>query len=223
MQVIQRFNGRKLKKLFFISLAFLVLLLLLIQLLYTWVERSTQKFVAHQTNELPHCKAALVLGTSHRNKWGGANLFFKYRMQAAYQLYQSGKVDYLVLSGDNRKATYNEPEEMRKHLLVLGVPDTALYLDYAGFRTFDSVVRMKAIFGQQRFILVSQPFHVQRALFIAQHKGLEAMGFPEQDVPSNYSLSASIREYGARVKMLLDLYVLQTEPHFYGPEIGLGK
>jgi SanA protein len=107
---------------------------------------------------------------------------------------------------------------MKKALIEKGIPDSAITLDYAGFRTLDSVVRCKWVFGQDDVIIVSQEFQNERALFIAEHFGINAVAFNAQDVPSRYSIRTSIREYFARVKAVMDIYVLRTQPKFPGPK-----
>jgi len=189
---------------------------------YFTIKKQTQSAIFHSIENLPSNNVALVLGTSPWNRKRQQNLFFNYRIDAAEKLWKSGKVGYLVLSGDNRKQEYNEPLEMKKALNKRGVPDSALYLDYAGFRTFDSVIRMKAVFGQQEFIIISQQFHVERALFIALKNNLNAVGFATREVPNRYSMRTQIREYGARFKTMLDIYLLNTKPHFLGDQVIIG-
>jgi SanA protein len=123
----------------------------------------------------------------------------------------------VIVSGDNSTQYYDEASAMKKALVENGVPDSVITLDYAGFRTLDSVVRCKWVFGQSDIILVSQEFQNERALFIAEHFGINAVGFNAQDVPEGYGLKTSIREYFARVKAVLDIYVLKTQPKFPGP------
>ncbi len=181
-----------------------------------WVAFSARSQVFSDINELPNNDVALVLGTSKRAKGGRTNLFFKYRMDAAARLYQAGKVRHFILSGDNRFKEYDEPNDMKKALLDRGIPTSAITLDYAGFRTFDSVVRCKEIFGQSRVTIVSQEFHNLRAVFIAKRKGIDAIAFNARGVSSRYSLKTWLREYLARTKAVLDVYVLGTKPYFLG-------
>ena len=106
-----------------------------------------QSRVYDNLDEVPHNREALVLGTSSRLMNGDPNPFFVSRMSRAAELYKKNKVDHFILSGDNRTRYYNEPETMRGALMALGVPDSIITLDYAGLRTFDSIVRSKEIFG----------------------------------------------------------------------------
>ena len=184
-----------------------------------WVVISAQNHVFSELEKLPQKDVALVLGTSKTARSGRINLFFKYRMDAAAQLYRSGKVRHFILSGDNHIETYDEPSDMKAALVERGVPESAITLDYAGFRTLDSVVRCKDVFDQQQVIIVSQEFHNLRAVFIARSKGIDAVGFNARGLSRSYSIKTWLREYLARVKAVLDLYILRTQPKFLGPEI----
>lgn len=166
----------------------------------------------------PARDVGLLLGTSDKRKNGAANPFFTHRIEAAAALYHAGKIKHLLLSGDNRRKDYDEPTLMKAALLQKGVPETAMTLDYAGFRTLDSVVRAKEVFGLSAYTVISQRFHDQRALFIARHEGIDAIGFCARDVALRRGLKTQVREAFARVKAVLDLYVLRTEPKFAGPK-----
>ncbi|MBR5027867.1 MAG: YdcF family protein [Bacteroidales bacterium] len=168
---------------------------------------------------IPHNRVGLLLGTSPKTKQGTVNLYFKYRMEAAAELYHSGKIDKILISGDNRHKNYNEPAAMRNALLELGVPDSAIVLDYAGFRTYDSMVRAKKVFGQDRLTVISQSWHNERALYIAHRVGIEAIGYNARDVAfRKVALKNHIREWFARAKMVFDL-IFQHDPHFLGDPI----
>lgn len=184
-----------------------------------WVSVQTKERTYHSIDELPNKDVALVLGTSPRTRNNLVNLYFHYRMQAAEYLYKQGKIKHLILSGDNRTRAYNEPNEMRKALIKKGIPESAMTLDYAGFRTLDSVIRAKEIFSQKDLIVVSQAFHNQRAIFIADHYQINLIGFNAQDVSSVISIKVGLREYLARFKAILDIYILHTPPKFLGEKV----
>jgi SanA protein len=188
-----------------------------------WVILSTKNYVYHTTEEIPFNHVALVLGTSKYSSSGHSNLFFRYRMEASSRLYAAGKVKHFILSGDNSLSYYNEPQDMRKALLIHGIPDSAITPDYAGFRTFDSVVRSKKIFRQDSITIITQEFHAYRALFISNFYGMKAIAFATEPVPKGYSILTHMRECLARCKAVIDLYVLRKEPKFLGEEIDINN
>jgi len=181
-----------------------------------WVVRSTAPKVFTDLTQLPDHRVALVLGTSHRTVGGGSNPFFQKRMEKAAELYRLGKIDHFILSGDNSSRYYNEPMAMRKALVKMGVPEEAITLDYAGLRTLDSVVRCQKVFGQNKIIIITQPFHSYRALFISRYYNIDAVAMVADEPDFDYAVKVRFREYLARPKAVLDLYVLKTAPRFLG-------
>jgi SanA protein len=174
--------------------------------------------VFHSIEEVPQNDVGLVLGTSKTTLSGFPNLHFKHRIAAAAALYRSGKVKHVLVSGDNHRKGYDEASDMRDALVLEGVPTNAITCDYAGFRTLDSVVRAKMVFGLTRCTIVSEEFHCARALWIARQHQLDAVAFAAPDVSSfQWSARAKIREALARVWCGLDLYVLHRGPKFPGP------
>jgi SanA protein len=188
-----------------------------------WVISSTKDCVYHSAEEIPFNHVALVLGTSKYSRSGHSNLFFKYRMEAAIKLFKKGKVKHFILSGDNSLSYYNEPQDMRKALLAQGIPDSAITPDYAGFRTFDSVVRSKKIFKQDSITIITQEFHAYRALFISNYYGIKAIAFATEPVPKGYSLMTHLRECFARCIAVIDLYILGKQPKFLGEQIDINN
>lgn len=184
-----------------------------------WIEQQTQARLYSDLQTIPPKKVALVLGTVKLLSNGHLNRYFLYRIEAAAKLYKAGKVKHILVSGDNRSMYYNEPVDMQKSLIQQGVPAAAITLDYAGLRTLDSVVRAQKIFAQDDFIIVSQAFHNQRALFICDFYKIKAIGFNAQEVPWQDDMKTPIREYFARFKAVLDLYILRTPPRFLGKEV----
>ena len=182
---------------------------------------SSEGYLYDSVDAIPFNRAALVLGTSHRLRDGSPNPYFFYRMEAAANLYHSGKVHYLIASGDNRTQWYNEPEQMRQELIRLGVPDSVIYIDQSGFRTLDSVIRCKQVFGQDSFTVVSQRFHNQRAVYIARQLGLNAVAFNARDLESQGGNNLRIREWFAKVNVFLD-QLLKKQPPYTGERIELG-
>jgi SanA protein len=186
-----------------------------------WVVKSTENDVYFDLTKLPNHRIALVLGTSHRTTSGTANPFFEKRIEMAAKLYELGKIDHFILSGDNRTVYYNEPITMRKALIKRGVPASAITLDFAGLRTLDSVVRSKEIFGQDKITIITQPFHSYRALFISHYYKIDAVAMVAGEPDYDYSIKVRIREYFARAKAVLDLYIFKTTPRFMGEKEGL--
>ena len=123
----------------------------------------------------------------------------------------------MLVSGDNRVKGYDEPTAMLEALVAVGVPTNAITRDYAGFRTLDSVVRAKTVFGLQKFTIVSEEFHCPRALWIAQRHKLNAVAFAAPDLSARWSARVKARESLARVLCAIDLYILNRQPKFPGP------
>lgn len=182
------------------------------------VNNTTSGQVFASVEEVPFNKVGLLLGTSKNLKSGKSNLFFDYRIDAAVALFKAGKIQNFVVSGDNSEENYNEPQDMKDALIERGIPAQNIYLDYAGFRTYDSVYRVKAIFGQSSFTIISQEFHNQRALYIANALGLDAIAFNAKNVETYGGFLTNLREKFARVKVLLDL-LLKNEPKFLGEKV----
>lgn len=183
-----------------------------------WIIKSTEDKVYTDLSRLPNHHVGLVLGTSSKVSGGGPNPYFHNRIQTAAELYKLGKIHHFILSGDNRTMFYNEPWEMRKALIKEGVPDSAITLDYAGLRTLDSVVRSKMIFGQNKITIITQPFHSYRALFISNYYDIDAVAMVTDEPGLDQSMKVYIREYLARTKTVLDLYLFKTSPRFMGPK-----
>lgn len=182
------------------------------------VERKGFDKTYTDVNKIPKNKVGLVLGTSKYLINGRVNLYYKYRINAAVTLYKSRKINYIIVSGDNGTKNYNEPSNFKQDLIKRGVPEDKIYLDYAGFRTLDSVIRVKKIFGQSSVTIISQEFHNERAIYLANYFGVNAVGFNAKNVPDKYGLKVELREYLARVKVFVDI-ALNVKPKFLGKQI----
>jgi SanA protein len=167
---------------------------------------------------IPYNKVGLLLGTSKRLSSGYSNLYYDYRIEAATRLLKEGKIKYLIISGDNSRKEYSEPEDMRADLMAAGIDSSVIFLDYAGFRTFDSIVRLKEIFSQHSVTIISQPFHNERALYMATKEGITAIGFNAADVSTRYGFRVQLREKLARVKVFVD-YWMGKKPKFLGSKV----
>lgn len=182
------------------------------------IKKDSDSYVSYQTKDLPAAKTALLLGTSKTLNNGFPNAYFYNRINAAVELYKSGKIQYIIVSGDNSRKDYNEPEDMQFALIERGIPKDKIFLDFAGFRTLDSVVRAKEIFGQKKIIIVSQKFHNERAVFLARKYGMEAFGFNAEDVNKYAGFKTNMREYLAKAKAYWDL-IFGVEPKFGGDKV----
>ena len=181
-------------------------------------QRAAVGRVFRSVESVPQNDVGLVLGTSKTTPRGAANLHFNRRIEAAIALYRSGRVKHLLVSGDNHTKGYDEATDMRDALIAGGVPARAITCDYAGFRTLDSVVRAKTVFGLERCTIVSEEFHCPRALWIAREHGLDAVAFAAPDLKSlRWSARVKAREILARAWCGIDLYLLHRSPKFAGP------
>jgi SanA protein len=185
------------------------------------LERLAEPYLTDDPAALPAVDVALVLGAAPIGPEGGPNRYFEYRLDAAAALWRAGKVRYLLVSGDNRRPDYDEPTAMRAGLIARGVPAEAIYRDFAGVRTRDSMLRARSVFGQQRLIVVSQGFHAARAIFLARRDGVETWGLAARDVDRAYSVFTQLRRYPSAAIAWLDVW-LDTPPRHAGPSIAIG-
>lgn len=201
------------------TLKFLTILIcaLILGLLITfhWFSFKAKGLTYNDANLIPKNKVGLVLGASKFAPNGNINLFYLHRLNAADKLFKAGKIEYILVSGDNGRTDYDEPSDFKNDLIARGIPEDKIYLDYAGFRTLDSVVRAKEIFGQSSITIISQKFHNERAIYIANHFDIKAIAFNADDV-----YKRPVREYFARAKAQLDL-IFNVEPKFLGPKISI--
>ena len=193
----------------FISLGFGFLIMISLNI---WILVSTSDQIFKEDNLPPTQKVGLVLGTSRFTTAGVKNEFFEERMNAATKLFERGIIDHILVSGDNRSIYYNEPRDMLNALKKRGIPQSAITLDYAGLRTLDSIVRCEQIFGQTSFIIITQEFHLYRALFIANYYGLKSYGFILKSSRVSVPTKVRIREHIARVLAVLDLHLWNKKP-----------
>ncbi|MGF1450472.1 MAG: vancomycin high temperature exclusion protein [Opitutales bacterium] len=187
------------------------------------IDRTAERRVSDSLADLEPDRVALVLGCSKTLTDGRPNLFFQHRVEAAKQLFEAGKVDYLLVSGDNSRKSYNEPEDMKTALVSDGVPSDRIVCDYAGFSTLDSTVRAREVFGLESFIVVSQGFHARRAVYIATQKGIDAQGYAANDVTGIGGMRTLLREHLARVKTVLDVHFLGRQPRHLGEQAAIGS
>ena len=185
------------------------------------IESNANGKVFDKVSDCPEVKVALVLGTSRTNKHGNDNLYFSYRIQAAVELYRAGKVKYILVSGDNSIATYDEPTDMKNALVAAGIPASHIFLDYAGFRTLDSMERALKVFGQKEVIVISQRFHNERAIYLGEHFGMTVYGYNARDVAKMGGFKTKVRERFARMKVFWDM-VFGIDSKFLGTPVKIG-
>ena len=208
------------RRFLWLSLLILGILLGLTLLANSTIVNASKKYVFNNIHDLPKTKVGLLLGTSKTLKGGGKNDFFYFRIQAAVELYKQGKIKYLLVSGDNSTKGYNEPLDMKEELIKSGVPDSVIFLDYAGFRTFDSVIRARDIFGQVEYIVISQQRHNERAVYLARRNNILAFGYNAAEVQAYKGFKTKMREYLARDKVFIDL-LFGVEPKFSGEPVAI--
>ena len=207
------------KRILYICLALVAVVVLFVVACNLAVVKTADSRMYTDVTAVPKNRVGLLLGTNPIGRTGNPNTFYVNRIQAALDLYRAGKVERFLISGDNSREEYDEPTWMKEDLMKAGVPDSVIYLDYAGFRTYDSMVRAKEVFGLNAFTIISQPFHNERAIYLATRKGMDVVGFNAQDTQfKRWKIRMTMREWLARTKAVLDVYT-HKEPHFLGEPI----
>ncbi len=172
-----------------------------------WVGMSTRERVVTDMETLPDTRFGVILGTSKYYS-DGVNPYYTARIDAAVSLYEQGRIEVLLASGDNLTPYYDEPGMIRDDLTARGVPTDAILQDGAGSRTIHSVRRLRSVYDQESVIIISQPFHLQRALYQARVAGLDAWGFAAADPPWEWYWRVRLREVLARASTLVELHLL---------------
>ena len=210
-------NKRRLRIIKYVAIAVAVMVLAWgASAIAVYAVSSGRVFDSASIGAVPRQRAAVVMGCVRTLPNGLNNLYFLRRIDEAAELYKAGKVDCLIVSGDNHVRTYDEATDMKNSLVAAGVPEAQIVCDYAGFRTLDTVVRAKKVFGLDSFVVISQPDHVRRAVFTARGFGCDAYGYAAQDVNGRYSIKTTIREQLAKIAAVLDV-ILRRSPKFLGP------
>ena len=158
--------------------------------------------------EIPYKEVGLLLGTSPTTINGWTNIYYTYRIDAAVKLYKAKKISRILISGDGKEKSYDEPKYMRRDLIKRGIPAHKITLDKKGLRTYDSVINAKETFGLSNFTVISQRFQNERAIYLAGHNDIDAIGYNAKDAPNQKGKSAvkvRIREVFAKVKVFMDL------------------
>lgn len=195
-------------------------LLLIILFCDNEIKEAAKGKTFSEIEAVPNQHVGLLLGTGKFLRSGAVNPYYRYRIEAAAKLLKAGKINYLIISGDNSRESYNEPEMMQADLVAAGIDSSRIYLDFAGFRTFDSMVRLRDVFSQMEVTVISQQFHNERALYIARKEGISAVGYNAKDVSHSAGLKTQVPEKLARVKVFVD-YLFSTEPKYLGPKVNI--
>lgn len=209
---------RKSVKILVTGLILTILIIVSVFIINNQVTNFAKGRTYYKTRHIPHRRVGLLLGTGRVVSTGQMNLYYLYRIRATVALFKAHKIDIILISGDNSRKDYDEPSMMKTDLMAQGIPEERIHLDYAGFRTLDSMVRCKEIFGQNKVTVISQHYHNERAIYIAHKKGIDAIGFNAIDVGGSYGIKNHTREKLARVKMILDL-LLNKQPKYLGEKI----
>ncbi|MGW1724444.1 SanA/YdcF family protein [Streptomyces sp. NPDC002306] len=180
----------------------------------TWLYVGTGDRL-HTTADVPRTEVAVVFGAG---LWDGEpSPYLAHRLDAAATLYRAGRIQVVLVTGDNSREDYDEPDAMRAYLTRHGVPDGQIVSDYAGFDTWDSCVRAKKIFGVDRAVLISQGFHIRRAVALCQAAGVTSYGVGVDDVHNATWYYGGAREVFAAGKAALDV-LFEPDPRFLGPK-----
>lgn len=202
-------------RLFLLLIVFLLIALMITNYMVSYQAKGK---IYTSASKIPKNKVGLLLGTAKFLSNGNINLYYTYRINAAVALYKANKIEYILVSGDNGRKTYDEPTTFKEDLIAKGIPEDKIFLDYAGFRTLDSVIRAKEIFGQDSITIISQEFHNERAIYLAKHNNIKAIAFNAKDVQGRYGLKVQLREYLARAKASIDV-LFNVSPKFLGDKI----
>ena len=183
------------------------------------IDSSADPRIYADIESLPYRNVGLVLGTSRWSSDGVENEFYTARMDAAAEAFHGSKIDHIIVSGSNPSRYYNEPDAMKKDLIARLVPADYITEDTAGLRTLDSIVRADKVMGQKSFTVISQRSHAARAVYLGTHFGLDVIAYCAKEPARRLNYGPQLREYGARFKAMLDIKVLDTQPHKLGDRI----
>lgn len=195
------------RQILYFSIAILVILAIIVALCNISVDRNAEGRTFSDINDVPTMQTALLLGTNPKTRDGKRpSSFYLARINATAELYKHGKFRQLIISGDRREG-YDEPQTMRHDLIERGVPDSIIMMDGQGYRTLLSLRNSKQYFGIHDMIIISQKWHNERSIFLADKMNIKAVGYNADDVRHPRAIWTHIRELLARVKLFIDLYI----------------
>lgn len=186
---------------------------------YYALQKFSARFSEQNLEKIPAKYTAIVFGAGLRKDSTPTSILAD-RLDAGIALYQAGKAKKILVSGDNRRHGYDEPEAMKRYLLEKGIPPQDIFLDYAGFDTYSTLYRAHKVFQVQDAILVSQQYHLDRALYIGKHLSMDVVGFPSDQRKYSKAIVYHAREMASRAKAQLDL-LRHRKPHFLGDAIDI--
>lgn len=199
------------RQILYSSIAILAILVIIVALCNISVDRNAEGRTFSNINDVPTMQTALLLGTNPKTRDGKRpSSFYLARINATAELYKHGKFRQLIISGDRREG-YDEPQTMRHDLIERGVPDSIIMMDGQGYRTLLSLRNSKQYFGIHDMIIISQKWHNERSIFLADKMNIKAVGYNADDVHHPRAIWTHIRELLARVKLFIDLYVTHRE------------
>lgn len=199
------------RQILYSSIAILAILVIIVALCNISVDRNAEGRTFSDINDVPTMQTALLLGTNPKTRDGKRpSSFYLARINATAELYKHGKFRQLIISGDRREG-YDEPQTMRHDLIERGVPDSIIMMDGQGYRTLLSLRNSKQYFGIHDMIIISQKWHNERSIFLADKMNIKAVGYNADDVHHPRAIWTHIRELLARVKLFIDLYVTHRE------------
>ncbi len=184
--------------------------------LISWRSRGR---IYEEISEIPSHRVGIILGASVFSN-GEPSLTLAHRLRAGLELYREKKVKQLIVSGDHGEASYDEPNVMRRWLMDHGIPSEAIFVDHAGFRTLDSMARARLVFGVDGAVICTQAFHLPRAIFLARHWKIDAVGLSAEAYAPHRRINF-LRETLAKTRAVIDVYLLGTQPRYGGPPIPL--
>lgn len=207
------------KKIFLILVALFVVASISIYCIIRYVDSSSDNYIVDLDNA-PRADAIMVLG-AYVYSSGEPSLVLAKRLDYGYELYKAGKAKKILVSGDNGTVQYDEVNAMKNYLLKKGVPAEDIFLDHAGFNTYDSMYRAKEIFGIKKLLVSTQQFHINRSIYIARQLGIDAYGYPSTDDVLLNIKWQNFRELLAKVKAFIDVDILKRKPKFLGEKISI--
>ncbi|MGB3652693.1 MAG: ElyC/SanA/YdcF family protein [Rivularia sp. (in: cyanobacteria)] len=187
---------------------------------YVKIVTSSRRY--NNPNQIPSQRVAIVLGAGIYN--GQPSPMLADRISAAVELYKLGRVKKLLMSGDNSSEDYDEVTAMQRYAVKLGVPQKDITLDHAGFKTYESCYRAKEIFGVKQAVVVTQNFHLPRAVYLCSQLGVDTYGLGTPDWESYRQetvMRYTFREYLSTIKALWQVYITRPKPTFLGPFEGI--